>query len=433
MPWARLDFTNVDKTQAYIKRSKSFPLEVTIFKNKEESSLEDAFLLAIPHIKRFKTLAIVGTSDLPNLTRHLTLPTPSLKELTIDFNCNPTPVLDNILVNLDLSSLCTLSLGGIITRLPWKNLWNLTTFKLRCPPDNTITVMQLLNFFESTPHLRDITLRDSVPTSSNAPSSRVVHLLHLKNLTIFGNPAHGILLNHLSIPDGASLVLDFDFRGDKSPFPACLPRTNKYLKNLFRVTAVNLCFDGGTRFVRLDGPSGTLYMFGHFVSFPQKSSLYLNPRILQSLDYFSLHITRSLVIAEYRALMPLQTNESPSSCILFRMKDLRTLTLTRCDNLPFIFALNPGCNPSEIIHCPKLEELTLYVEEWGALDLPEVVRMAEERESRGAKLRLVKIVGLGELLLRREVFELRKYVMHVEYRFEENPPKWDSVPDYESD
>ena len=93
------------------------------------------------------------------------------------------------------------------------------------------------------------------------------------------------------------MVLDFNFSGNKSPLPDCLLKSAKNLKNIFRITAVNLCFDGNTKFVRPLGPSGGLFMFGHWeydalTSFP----LDLDHQILQSLNYFSLHMTPSLTI-----------------------------------------------------------------------------------------------------------------------------------------
>ena len=45
------------------------------------------------------------------------------------------------------------------------------------------------------------------------------------------------------------------------------------------------------------------------------------------------------------------------------MEDLRILTLTQCNNLPFILALSPDRNPSKCALWFKLEELILYVEE----------------------------------------------------------------------
>ena len=122
-----------------------------------------------------KSLAIGGSLDyLQNLARHLNLPAPSLRELTIDFNCKTAPVFDNVLLKGNLSSVHTLNLGGVITCLPWKNLQNLTTFKLRCAPGKRVNIMRFLNFLENAPQLGDITLHPDLirrsPLTSGAHS-----------------------------------------------------------------------------------------------------------------------------------------------------------------------------------------------------------------------------------------------------------------------
>lgn len=114
---------------------------------------------------------------------------------------------------------------------------------------------------------------------------------------------------------------------------------------------------------------------------------------------------------------------------LLRTAELRSLTLTQCNNLPFILALDPAYNSSGLVLCPKLEELTLYIEDRNVFHVPELVSMVQERALRGAELRSITIVGLGELLSGKEVFKLRDHVARVEYRFEEVPPKWDDVPE----
>jgi len=79
--WSRLDFTNISKTCAYIKRSRSSPLEVVLCKTKYKPYLEDAFLLATPHFRRLQSFAFIGTPDiLRNLSKHLKLPTPPSQE-----------------------------------------------------------------------------------------------------------------------------------------------------------------------------------------------------------------------------------------------------------------------------------------------------------------------------------------------------------------
>jgi len=99
--------------------------------------------------------------------------------------------------------------------------------------------------------------------------------------------------------------------------------------------------------------------------------------------------------------------------ILLRMPELRALTLTQCNNLPFVFALNPARNPSNTALCPALEELTLYVEDRNAYHIPELVAMVKQRASRGARLRSIILVSLDERVLGKEVFKLRDHVAHV--------------------
>ena len=60
-------------------------------------------------------------------------------------------------------------------------------------------------------------------------------------------------------------------------------------------------------------------------------------------------------------------------------------------------------------------------------DVDSLVEMAKNRASRGAKLPLVTIVVRGKVAPRK-VFELRKYVTHVEYRVDDEPPSWFDVP-----
>ena len=65
---------------------------------------------------------------------------------------------------------------------------------------------------------------------------------------------------------------------------------------------------------------------------------------------------------------------------------LLTLMLTQCKNLPFIDVLNPDKNPSKIVLCPKLEEITLYINHPDEFHIDELLKMAEGRALRGAKL-----------------------------------------------
>ena len=427
--WTRLDCKNTDKTRVYIERSRSSPLELSLYNRGVTTFSKDAFLLVVPHIGRFKSLSADGREDLfETLTPHLSCPLPNLRELAIEIYNDSAPVLEETLFNGDLSLLRSLTLDGVVTDLPWKGLSKLTTFNLTLTVEGDPSITRLLDFFEGAYHLRDITLQHAMPTPSITPPDRVVFLPSLKTLVLATDMAYSILLDHLSIPSGASLILDFDFDGDESPLLVCLPASLGNIKNVLSVTSVSLCLDY-EKHVQLDGPSGSLYMCGGWTNQDEGSSVHLNSQIVRSLTLFDISGVQRLTITKYRPPIMAQTDDSTPYYILLRMGDLRTLTLTQCDNLPFIAALNPDRNLSTRTLCPKLEELVLYVRNLELIDIKELKSIAWARASRDAKLRSITIVALCEptqgakALLAR----LNEYVTRVDYRVGEKLPRWDGV------
>ena len=422
--WARLDCKNTDRTRVYIERSKTFPLKICLEQADDTFYREEAFLLAVPHIPRLKSLSVSGNPDqvLPVLVEHLSRPVPLLNYLKINFECVEAPALPDELFNGDLSTLREFSLAGVITPLPWRGLLNLTTFNLSRIPEDKILLTQLLDFFESAPNLRHIHLHDSIPNSSNAPTERVVSLSQLKDLNVTTQPEHFILLNHLSIPAGASLRLEFAFSGEEFSVPSCLPGSLDSLPNLSHITAVGLCFGWERLSMRLNGPSGELYMVGKWT--------HRTARFMRFLDQFDTSRTRWLAIALYtydpNDLAQIVTWGAYKT--LRHMDGLRTLMLSQCNNLPFIHTLNPDKNPSKIVLCPELEEIILYNNHPDEFRIEELLSMAKERASRGAKLLAITIVSIGAFAPMKEVFRLRKHVLRVEYKFEDAPPKWDTLP-----
>jgi len=427
--WGRLWCESIDRTRVYIERSKSAPLDISLYDWVDTDNLEEAFLLVVPHISRIKSLYIDVAGDLlQNLTPHLSCPAPLLSKLTIVNNDVPTDAFDTIFLNGDLKSLCSLSLSGATTHLPWRNLSKLTTFSLECAQVGETSITQLLDFFEDAHHLRDITLSHSIPPSSDASPGRVLSLPHLEKLTVELDLVNSILLNHLSIPAGASLTLTSGFTGDKSPVPDFLPKTLENLGNIFPISSINLFLANPWKSLRLSGPNGGLYMYGCWKVRDDRAAFTLDRRILRSLSRFDLSGTQRLAVARYKPPATGTVDKSTPYHILSRMKDLRTLTLTQCNNKSFILALNPGRNASKRVLCPKLEELVLYIEVLDLSNIKELMGMAKERASAGMKLSSITVVGLGELILGKEVFGLREHVTHADYRVREQSPGWDHVP-----
>ena len=427
--WTFLDCTDLDKTNAYIRRSNDAPLEICLEAHEDAHYSNDALLLTLPHIGRLEALTLVGFSgnlDILKLTEHFGSRAPILGKLDICI-FDDTPV-EITVFDGDLSPLRKLRLEGVLTNLPWRNLTNLTTFDFCRVSGDDISTIQLLDFFEHAPLLREIKLTNSLPNSSNA-AERVVSLPHLRSLRIHAQPAHSILLNHLNIPIGASMALEFKFGGEKSPIPDYLPRSLDNLGNIHPITSISLSFKVGVTML-LKGPNGYLHMLG-FRSDTLLAAPAFGQRALQSLNEFPISTTKTLTIGQYNYSTNPRAGESGACQTLLLMNNLRSLTLDDFINHPFIFALNPSRNTSNTVVCPKLEKLVLWIRgRWDDSCIDELVEMAEERASMCAKLSTILIVCPRELVTeeKERVSRFTRHVSQVEYRSDYKSPGWDTIP-----
>jgi hypothetical protein len=233
------------------------------------------------------------------------------------------------------------------------------------------------------------------------------------------------------------LILEFDGDG-KTLISACLPSTPSNLGNLSHITSINLCCRPKIS-LRLEGTDGGLYMYDHHWFDNAASLSVADSRVLRSLDHFSISATRRLAVTQYGTSPPPEIEKSPICRTLLHTSALRTLTLSDCLNLPFIFALNPNRIPSKFVVCPELEELILYIKTRDRFCIDELLEMAKERDSRGARLSTITIACPQEFVQAREVDKLKDHVSSVEYRLDGVVPKWDyilngvDVTSYEAD
>ena len=134
---------------------------------------------------------------LHDVVNHLSHPAPLLEDMSINGCCLRRPdgdlILTPTLFSGDLPSLCRLSLENVYTKLPWRNMVNLTS--LRLVGICSVSMGQLLDFFESAPRLLNVNLRFDTPTSSDQ-TGRLVSLAHLEKMSINGCRS-SLLLNHL--------------------------------------------------------------------------------------------------------------------------------------------------------------------------------------------------------------------------------------------
>ena len=299
-------------------------------------------------------------------------PTPLLEDLSIrgEFGVAPHrhPVLTSAHFGGDLSSLRKLCLECIRTELPWRNMDNLMSFKLLYT--SPVSVRQLLDFFESAPHLREVDLLSTTSTFG-VQDRRLVSLACLKWMVIAGDSPSSILLDHLLIPAGASLMTRVG-----SQIRNHIPRSLNNLRNLFGFTTIELDAGLPKPYIRFSGPNGE---FSMILEDPQVDTTSL---LLEFLTHFDTSGTERLEIS---------SGDPPSSNAIYRMllpmNDLRALTLTQFESpLVLIHALDPSMGPSGIVLCPKLEELVFEYCAGNESDIQSVTEMAAARALRGARL-----------------------------------------------
>ena len=423
--WTHLDCRNADKTRVYIERSKSLPLKITLSEFYRAEYCDDALLTALPSLSRSDSLTIsVFTSNtLSNLLDNLPFSALLLKEMEIILlqgNYARGVAVPSSIFPEHLSPLRKLSLSRVVTDLPWRHLSNLSVFEFDrgiYPDAEPFVMTKLLDFFESTPLLRKIVLRNFTLDSSTISPGRVVPLPNLKRFTANPFPALSTFFDHLSIPTGASLKMYFSFPESRHPIPVCLVNNFSDL----HITTINLLLSASWHAnMRLYGPSGKLHTSGEWGTW-DGSTFFL------SLCKFDLSNAQGLSVATYMPQPQFEIKDSPIFQPLLSMNNLRTLVLIETDHTPFTRALNPAENEFNTVLCPALEALVLYVERLSSLAIEDLKKMASGRAKRFSTLSSITIIGLGEAHPTKEVLSLREHVRRVEYKLEISPPSWDAV------
>jgi hypothetical protein len=403
--WTDLDCEDKGQAHIYLERSKPLPINLSLYTDDRLPSYHPFFKIIPRAIGRLGSLSIGVTSgDLQVITAHLSHPAPLLEKLSLcgdsDYDSQHYPVLTPALFNGDLSSLRKLRLECVRTELHWRNMVNLTSFQLVCTLPGEVTLRQLLDFFESTPRLRKVSLY-SVTLAPGAQDGRLVPLVCLEAMEfVVGDPA-SLFLDHLLIPAGARLTTEVYL-------PSLLikdhpPRFLDNLRNLPNFTTVDLCGPSDwSPYVQFSGPNGQVKMIMRTAQVDRIHS------VLESLNRFDTSRTKQLTI---------DRGNSPSSdlsCrVLLPMKHLRTLILRQFANPHiFIYALHPNVSPSGVVVCPELEDLVIMLD--GIIvDMKCVIGVVVARASRGVKLKSITIAG-GESA-RADVLELKKHIPRVEY------------------
>ena len=216
---------------------------------------------------------------------------------------------------------------------------------------------------------------------------------------------------HLRIPAGVSFSVSAAFRNEAFPLLEYLRGTSPNIENLAHITTIDLSFNPDGKCAALSGPSGS-FSLSCWRENPAISSITIDSHFFRSISPRILSTTERITIFDYVHPVPVDVEEWPIFKTLLSTNNLHTLGLYRCNDKPFIFALDPGKNSFKIVLCPSLKELIITVASRGLID--GLVSMAKERASRGAKLSSITIIPATIPVSETEVLELREHVTQVD-------------------
>ena len=366
---------------------------------------EDLFFEIIPDvIDRLRSLTLkVAPRDLEDVASRLSSPAPILEYLwlcaDVRFESEWHPRLPLEFFGSDLSSLRKLCLYCVNTKLPWRNMVNLTWLEVGYMSSDVISATELLDFLESAPRLQQVSLK-GVPLIPDAQHGRLVQFSCLEGFHFQGYGSSSPLFNHLLIPPGTDLRITL-----RSPLPRVedfLPRPLDNLENLQNFTGICIKHSPFMTSTEFTGPSGRVVLYLEFYGsgYPNTS--------FEPLVFFDTSKTTYLELRRNR-LPP----EGVSYQVLLSMTNLHTLAISRCSNLPPLFiALDPNRNSPHTLICSNLEKLIFRIGGVDEFDDQGMTSMVAARAQRGAKLKSVRIFGQVESTL---IAELGNHVSHVVY------------------
>lgn len=398
--WTYFVCKDPNKTRVYLEWSKSSPIHVFLRKRNDLPFDDPSFELVSDAIGRLGSMIIdVPPEDFQGITDRLSRRAPLLESLEILINPGfwalPPAVIPPLPFDCDFSSLRDLHLRSICTDLPWRNMTSLVSFQLG---RSSTSLTNLIDFLEGAPHLLEVTLYSTTLTGG-AQIRRPVPLPRLKRFSLHDLKSPSALFDHLVIPVGVDLRMDSVLLQVKD----YLPGTLENLGNLSKFNEICLRLSPYcTCIIQFTGPNGRA---NFKLQIPRASAAHITMRILGSLD------------VSKTGLLKLICSKPLCGDVLYdhllRMSNLHTLTIFASHNLSsFLRILDPDRNPSNVLVCPKLENLISYIHRES--NAQTMINMAAARMSRGSRLKSVRIISKVKLAPKM-VLELRKHVFHLEY------------------
>ena len=271
---------------------------------------------------------------------------------------------------------------------------NLTSFTIGCTRNGEFSVIHLLDFFESAPHLRKVQFHNATPTF-DGQIGQLVPLMYLERMVISGSHPPSLLFDHLLIPANAKLAVQADGRY------YYVPKSFDTIRVLTGF-AIHMHVAGFHPNIQFSETGSEISII------PATPPVTPSCRVLESLALFDRSKIERLRLAGGDLMVGNGCAIGPA---IWGMTHLRALTISRCRGLPNLIPTLAGHSKCP---CPELEELVIDPRAGGEkFDIQHAVAMAATRVSKGMKLKSIKIVSRDKFV-QTCALKLKEHVSHVE-------------------
>lgn len=400
--WTKLDGKGIEKTRAWVKRSRALPIHLQVEGSPDPEVIE--FLGAHSFRLEVVNLRKLVAQDIPLFTRghlsRLLRSTPLLRDICVETS-DPETFDTRMTIGGEFPSLEVLRLLGFPVSIVSLSAPNLRKLFLT----GTHDLARILDLLDSLPLLECLALRLGIPEDAPGEIGRKVVLERILQASFF---YHGFdILQYLSLPAGSDIKMI-----EEVPLHHLDGTTNDYTRFLSRVLddlpmsreiySLSFHTTRGCRILLLSGPKGRLEL--------------VTPEIgdtiacITLLRLFTRHSTESLQDLTISNIYVHPNNVDTVSDFLKSLVAVRSLAMHQSFATPCLLALGTT-------HCLQLQDILIHRPSPWAPDHYRLMEFVQDRSEAGIPIqRLLAVNGFPAPLDSADMDKLRKYVKFVVWR-----------------
>lgn len=416
--WTKVDFQDIARTSAFLARSRTSLVDVSVARTRSVLGPEGAFVGAIPWVARMKSLQIYAEEEqIKAITKRLCHQTPNLESLSLKLRLGRTPAagvqtsgaiyIPHEFLGRHAPSLRSLTLSSVspsaVFSFPLPALTNIDWVAETAH----VPIEELLDFLALAPLLEVVKIHVRVRRTRGYEPLREVTLSQLQKLDYGDHEGTISLIASLVAPklEDLTLRLTRDPRDPPITLSTILPPNGRNFPLLVEPETLEYSYQNGIRSCHFTYEKGSFLI--NEVPAPRTTNPTIDHWLSAAHIPISFGRTLELTIEASGGCPPV--DDVP----IERFENLRTLKLVgETDTLAAMIRPDHGVSGGVLsVPCPVLLEV-LITPNHTNFPLGDLVEVLRERKEAGHGVKTVRIWGKFRCL-EGEIKELRKFADKV--------------------